>query len=81
MLRQGTKEVIMSSSGDITIAPPTWVIIDSFTTKWSGNIFENLKRWHSTFRRTESSDDTALLKAIMYRKEILIRPHDFFDIK
>lgn len=79
LLAKGTKEVVATSSGFVPNAPPTWIIIEAISRDWTGNVFDNLESWHNTFRRTDSLDDTALLKAVMTRTKIRVKPHEFFD--
>ena len=79
MLAKGTKEVVTTSDGIVPNAPPTWRIIDAISKDWTGDIFDNLESWHKTLRRTDSSDDSALLKAVMTRAKIRVKPHEFFD--
>lgn len=79
LLAKGTKEVVTTSGGFVPNAPPTWRIIDAISKDWTGDIFDNLESWHKTLRRTDSSDDAALLKAVITRAKIRVKPHEFFD--
>jgi len=78
-LAKGTKEVVTTSGGFVPNAPPTWRILEAISKDWTGDIFDNLESWHKTLRRTDSSDDAALLKAVMTRAKIRVKPHEFFD--
>ena len=53
--------------------------LNTISKDWTGDIFDNLESWHKTLRRTDSSDDSALLKAVMTRAKIRVKPHEFFD--